>query len=70
MKTLATLTVILLGVLSFANDDIEVYVDTPRQIPHELEPLKPIPPLGTKQCEQNYVCDKNGNNCKWIVVCK
>lgn len=70
MKTLVTIVVLLMGVLAFANDELEVYIEEPNIIPHELPPITPLPPLTASQCTKSYVCDKNGNNCKWIVVCK
>jgi len=47
-----------------------VYIEEPHNIPRELAPIKPVPPIGTKTCEQIYVCDTNNQNCKWIVICK
>lgn len=40
------------------------------QYTNPIPPVQPIPPLGTNQCQQVYLCDSNGQNCKWVVVCK
>lgn len=35
-----------------------------------IPPIQPIPPIGTKQCQQVYVCDSTGKNCQWITICQ
>lgn len=35
-----------------------------------LPPLQPIPPIGTTQCQQVYICNSNGQSCQWVTVCK
>lgn len=70
MKILVTISVILLGVLALGNDELEIFIQEPYVIPNQLPPITPLPPLSTSQCTKSYVCDKNGNNCKWIIICK
>ncbi len=31
---------------------------------------QPIPPMGTSSCQPVLMCDKNGQNCSWFMVCK
>lgn len=70
MKLILAIAIVLSTVFVLADDDIEVYIDEPYQIPNTLPPIQPIPPVENTQCERNYVCDINGNNCKWIFICK
>lgn len=58
----------LASVFALASE-YEIYTQEPHVIPHELPPIMPLPPVEASQCERSYVCDSNGNNCKWIVIC-
>jgi hypothetical protein len=60
----------LLALLAFGNDELDIYIEEPHNIPHELAPIKPVPPIGTERCEQTYVCDRDTQECKWITICK
>lgn len=70
MKLILAIAIVLSTVFVLADDDIEVYVDEPHQIPNTLPPIQPIPPVENIKCERTYVCDTNGNNCKWIFICR
>jgi len=35
-----------------------------------IPPIEPIPPIGTSSCQPVLVCDNNGQNCAWYMVCK
>lgn len=60
----------LLSITVMANDDLDIHIEPPIGIPDELAPIKPIPPVGTEECQQEYVCSQYGDECRWVVVCR
>lgn len=60
----------LVAITAVANDDIQIYLEPPIAIPHELQPIKPVPPVGTERCEQQYLCNTEEGECRWVTICK